>query len=371
MKRRTAYLTSLIDLGASETPPTEFRIWRAGKNETTKGTFIFDAVAAKYVMGALAAHNVDLMIDLEHLSVDDKHPNYDPDARGWCRLEVRDGELWAVDVRWTPDGAARLSDRRQRYVSPFFSYDPDTRRLTDIHNIAITAMPATDNAAPLVAASSRSKAMAADSMTGLMQLGLQPEATLEEILQAVADLNAKLNPTPEPAEGASGATPQPDPEKEEMKAATSSLIRITGEKTAIAALSVVERWKTGALAADTDRQKNETDRKTLEAVERRELVTKLVVGGALTPAMAWENADAREVASEYRETPIARLREKVAALPAAPSPKRPALPVTATALSAREIERCKANNIDPEKYAATKAKLGARTIGTAHRAGEG
>jgi len=135
--------------------PTEFRLFAPGRNETTKGTFIFDDEAAGEVMAAYRRHGVDLSIDLEHLSLEDpvSSRNFDPDARGWCKLEVRrDGSLWAVQVSWTPDGAARLRERRQRYVSPAFDVDPKTRRIREIHNIAITAIPATHKTMPLVAA---------------------------------------------------------------------------------------------------------------------------------------------------------------------------------------------------------------------------
>lgn len=138
----------------SGTLPTEFRLFVFGWNASTKGEILFDERAAADVMTAFDEHGVDVMIDLEHLSLTEGE-SFDPDARGWCRLELRDGELWAVDVKWTDDGAERLSQRRQRYVSPAFWTDPETKRVREITNIAITAMPATHGAPPLIAASRR------------------------------------------------------------------------------------------------------------------------------------------------------------------------------------------------------------------------
>lgn len=136
-----------------EEPPTEFRIFRAGENPSTKGVVLFDADAARTVIAAWERWGNDLMIDLEHQSLDANASSREdaPDARGWCRLEVRDGELWAVDVRWNPDGERRIRERRQRYVSPTFFYDDDGRVL-EIVNIALCAMPATHDAQPLIAA---------------------------------------------------------------------------------------------------------------------------------------------------------------------------------------------------------------------------
>jgi hypothetical protein len=153
--KTTARLAKLsaIELNGDELP-TEFRIFAAGANETQKGTTIFDAEAAEAVMAAYQKHGVDLMIDLEHESLDETATRADSrDARGWFKLEVRNGELWAVDVRWTPDGEARLREKRQRYVSPAFIEDQATSRAVRLVNVAICAMPATHNAAPLVAAS--------------------------------------------------------------------------------------------------------------------------------------------------------------------------------------------------------------------------
>jgi hypothetical protein len=134
--------------------PSSFRIFAAGRNATTKGVYVFDSQSAREVMAAYAQHGADIPIDLEHLSIadPDRSVNFDPDARGWAKLELRHGELWAVDVKWTPDGEARLRQKRQRYISPAFACDAN-QRITELINIAITSMPATHNLSPLIAAS--------------------------------------------------------------------------------------------------------------------------------------------------------------------------------------------------------------------------
>lgn len=144
--------------GPTDALPTEFRLFVKGWNETENGNFLFDDAAAKQVLAAHRKWGVDLMIDLEHQSLD---PSIAPDptakdARGWCTLELReDGSLWAVQVKWTADGAKRLSEKRQRYVSPAFHVDPETKRVSAIINVAITAIPATHDTPALVAASTK------------------------------------------------------------------------------------------------------------------------------------------------------------------------------------------------------------------------
>src|SRR5688572_5109999 len=72
----------------------EFLIFKPGVNKTLKGDFLFDSIAAASVMAAFETHGADVMIDLEHLSLDTESPAFDPDARGWCKLAVKpDGSL--------------------------------------------------------------------------------------------------------------------------------------------------------------------------------------------------------------------------------------------------------------------------------------
>lgn len=105
-------------------------------------------------MAVYTRAGVDLPIDLEHESLDIPLRSDSRDARGWFKLEIRNGELWAVNVRWTPDGARRLSEKTQRYISPAF-YTDEEGRVVELINVALCAMPATYEAPPLVASKGR------------------------------------------------------------------------------------------------------------------------------------------------------------------------------------------------------------------------
>jgi phage I-like protein len=136
--------------------PTEFRIFRAGSNPSTKGPDVFDAEAARLVMAEYRKQGVDLPIDLEHNSIDREvkaRRSDATDAMGWFKLEMRGGDLWAVNVRWTAEGERRLRAKSQRYISPAFMADKKTRRVVELVNCALVAQPATHNARELVAAS--------------------------------------------------------------------------------------------------------------------------------------------------------------------------------------------------------------------------
>lgn len=133
--------------------PDRFRIFRAGANETTKGTFTFDSASAESVLSAHASRGLDLPIDYDHAMADPGASPRDRVAAGWFSPAVVDGELWASDVRWTPAAARALADREWRYMSPWFiaSKDGDVRRVERLLNVALTNTPATNQLDPIVA----------------------------------------------------------------------------------------------------------------------------------------------------------------------------------------------------------------------------
>lgn len=191
-------LARLSSVDAGELP-SEFLIFKPGENATTKGTFVFDEEAAARVMAAYAEHGVDVAIDLEHFSLPDENDNVkDPDARGWCNLELRSGSLWAVNVRWTPDGERRLRERRQRYISPAFAFNKDNGQILALYNIAICAIPAAHEAPALVAASKRAGKNVVTLSIGVKKmdflkmvcaaLGLGEDTTQEDALKAIKAL---------------------------------------------------------------------------------------------------------------------------------------------------------------------------------------
>lgn len=154
IKRRTLKLALPVTASDAPAPPTEFRIFTAGKVETTKGTFLFDVQAAAAVMADYEAHGIELMIDYDHASLAGLvlDPAQAGKAAGWFTPEVRAGELWATNVRWTPAAAHALSNIEWRYMSPAFDVD-ESGRIVALCNVALTNLPATHNLDALVAAS--------------------------------------------------------------------------------------------------------------------------------------------------------------------------------------------------------------------------
>ncbi len=401
-RAHTATATLAIVLGDGETPPTEFRLFVAGWNDTENGRFLFDDQAAKATMAAYAKWGVDLAIDLEHQMLE---PQIAPDptakdARGWCNLELRtDGSLWAINVTWTPDGVARLTEKRQRYVSPAFSYDTETGRITSIINVAITAIPATHDTPALVAARKGIAKMAAsgDLSPKLVSAALDAVASkdakgglvvLQQIIAALlggSDPDAATEDAPPPAGdgGADETTEAPaaaaaDPaKKDDMAAAARVAIALTGKTDPGEAMAELARRSKVAVDLEAREAKLSADRKTLEMGTRRANAIKFTQLGAETPHTTGlaEGTLCKRLAEEPFEEQNARLAALLAArggkLPAAPIPPNAPTPsagpanaglgadgdaVDAFGNTARDLQFCKELKCDPQVYATLKAR---------------
>jgi phage I-like protein len=152
-----AVLSELV-VGEDGALPTEFRIFAPGNNPSTKGPAVWDDVASAAVMAKVRERGqVDFQIDLEHRSLDQSAWTLTKDATdamGWFNIELRGAELWAVNVRWTPEGAERLLAKKQRYTSPaFYWLDEENGRVGEVVNVGLVSMPATHDQPALVAAS--------------------------------------------------------------------------------------------------------------------------------------------------------------------------------------------------------------------------
>lgn len=320
-------LCSDIAPAAGAAPPTEFRIFRAGENPSTKGVFVFDDKAAAAVLAAYQTQGVEYMIDLEHHALGEANREDSADARGWFKIELRAGELWAVDVRWTPDGARRLSEKTQRYISPAFLADEDGR-IAELINVALVAMPATHGAPALVAAA-RTGAHTTVGYTGgsrpqVTKLSMDPkqvQAALDaiesgdqakalEILKSMiaaaaggGDASADAGAD---AMSDTAATPADKPEEELAALRRQVEALAKGQSAEIVAL----RATVATLTAE---------REAKDQIERVALVGELVKLGYETPATAWEGEPEKlQPAKRLQAEPVADLKARVEILRKAP-----------------------------------------------------
>jgi phage I-like protein len=199
--------------------PSEFRIFASGDIRTKKGVFTFDDEAAEQVMKHAEEWGNDYSLDYDHGAFSLFSSPGSGMAAGWYKLEVRDGELWAVGLEWTEKARTHLEAREYRYFSPTFRHE-EGGRIVELLNIALTNIPATKNMKPLMASLVDENPEDEDEETPPMKtllamLGLKDNATEAEAIAALGT------------------------ERE----TASSLTHLTGKKTVREALAVVEAWR--------------------------------------------------------------------------------------------------------------------------------
>lgn len=373
--RRLYLLQASIPFDGGELP-SEFPLFRRGDNPSTKGSVLFDEQAALRVMGKAETYANDFAIDLEHRMVSPRliDPNdSDTDAMGWHRLEVRDGDLWAVRASWTTEGERRLRSRLQRYISPAFyvEADPETgaERVVEYINCALCSRPATHEMPPLVA-SAEADALSIDVRTqsryGAICMSKDRQAMAAALasldagdsVAAQSALRAAMAEPDEEAPKSEEGEPPAEPEDEEYTRARDGVIALAGEGVAdlASALRVLSKRAqaltgaadvAGAAAFVSEVLRERSER---EAAEIRSLVTNLVELGAETPATAFS---AGTPVPRLLSEGLPALRARVTALRAA----RPALgdvrpPAVAETEGLSEVERARAEKIkDPEQRA--------------------
>jgi ClpP class serine protease len=126
--------------------------------------------------------------------------------------------------------------------------------------------------------------------------------------------------------------------------------------TPVEALAAAAAWKESHDRAEQEREQLAAERAAMEAVERLDLLTKLVAAGYETPATAWADpvgAPGKEPHPDHAALPIEALRRRVATMCAkprtdtGPAPK-PAVGVT---LTKAQIAKCKEKGWDPDDFA--------------------
>lgn len=143
-------------------------------------------------------------IDIEHSS-QLLAPNGMPaPAVGWIKeLAVRDGAIWGR-VEWNAEGAAAVTSRAYRYLSPVFTFSATTREIDRIVSVGLTNSPNLEMAA-LNAAEQKETADMVDP-TILEALGLKPTADVAATVLAINSLK-------ETRQTALNSAQSPDPAK--------------------------------------------------------------------------------------------------------------------------------------------------------------
>lgn len=374
-------VTSLSIVLSGDEPPSEFRVFAAGPNETTKGTFTFDEASAASVMAEYEAHGIDLMVDYDHASVAglSLDPAQAGKAAAWFNLEVRNAELWAVNVRWTPPAAEALRRKEWRFMSPALHAD-DSGRVLSLINVAVTNLPATRRLEPLMAASIKTlgdKGMTLEEMMKVAEaLDLGPDATIDDFLAKIGAMkDGEKKPEDKPADKPAelGLTEEEKPE--EVAAALSAVRSLSGKPSFVASIADIRTWHASHVELAAERKKLADREAVLEGAERRKLCVELVTLAGRAPATVWATPDSQEPKAYLASMPIGDLRamhaDAVKAHGGKPASIQPpngggrstdgSKSVTlddgsVVSLSARVVAMCAEKKIDLKVYAASLPK---------------
>ena len=211
------------------TAPTDIQLTPVGRFRAHDGR-PFDAPEGWYVDAQIGTHLAELaaqsqndfVIDYEHQTLHKERNGQPAPAAGWFKhLEYREGSgLWAVGVKWTPQAEHAILNGQYRYISPVFSYEPQTGRLLAIKMAAITNSPGLDGMQDLASLTldqfNHLQQEDVPMKSLLVKLGLSDSATEEQAVAAltviqdqakkateaesqVAALTKQLNAEPDPA----------------------------------------------------------------------------------------------------------------------------------------------------------------------------
>lgn len=206
MKRNLRTTTTVIELAAgqaeSQAAPDWILLFKAGRNELEgKGPYLVDEESYRLVAAEFARRGNDLVFDYEHQTLE----GVQAPAAGWVKeLSWDPAKGILAKVEWTDRGAAYVAAREYRYFSPVFYVRKSDSKLVGLHSVALTNDPRHNHLDPIL---SKLQPMEGgmDFLKKLAaKLGLPETATEEEVMAAVAKLQAAQAEVPEAVASALG-----------------------------------------------------------------------------------------------------------------------------------------------------------------------
>lgn len=184
-----ASFTAFDGIDSPDKVPSEVCLLKSGVNQYFDGELLFDGKAAESVMARYQTRGIRLKADYEHQSMQAAFglpPVISPaSAKRWTPV-VRDGALWATDIQWTKKARQMIADGEYDYFSIAARVEPETKRVVEMINFALTNTPAANGIEPLIAASI---AKTEPTMkTVIVALGLRADAEEADALAAVSQL---------------------------------------------------------------------------------------------------------------------------------------------------------------------------------------
>lgn len=227
---------------------------RDGRPGTLKGvkatawTLTPDIAAA--VIARWQARETPLVVDYEHQTMLAEQNGKPAPAAGWIEsLELAEDGLYAA-VKWTPTARAYIESDEYRYISPVFSFDPETGAVLELKSAALTNYPALDGMDAVKAREEDATPMKKELADRLCKLlGLNADATEEAMLTELSKLpdgkGLVVALSEKDTEIASLKSADPDP----AKFVPAAMLTAAQAKTAALTAKVAELEKTSGAAA--------------------------------------------------------------------------------------------------------------------------
>lgn len=202
-------------------PPSGFRIWKAGENVTDHGPTRFTARSALLLMAEQSKRGNRYSVDVNHLSLNPDAPIHNQRAVGFFSIDVREGELWAVDCEWTDVVRSGLVSNppEWKYFSPAYEIDKETSEVVSLLNCALTNNPATHHVTALATrAEKKASRMNYEDVVAALESGDEDKKALamEAIRAAFEAADGEEEKKDAEVEGEAKADAEP-PEEEETK----------------------------------------------------------------------------------------------------------------------------------------------------------
>jgi len=233
-------------------------------------------------MLAFQEHGADrLPIDFDHGMLAAVKTPETSVAAGWFTPAIVDNKLMALNVEWTERAAAMLRGREFRFLSPAFNYDRKTGQITQLLNVALTNLPATRDAEPLVA----------NQLENVPSTQSRAAATTNEVRKVSEKILAVLGAATE-NEAVNIA--------KEFNSWSREVLAVTGTETLDAAAAAIKlNAELPAKVAELSQQiKSLTDEK--QAQDRDQLIGKLSEAGKLPPSLHdWARGQSMESLSTF------------------------------------------------------------------------
>ena len=229
-------------------PAGEFSA-RDGRPGTLKGVKVkawtITPIIAAAVIARWQQRETPLVVDYEHQTINAAENGKPAPAAGWIEsLEAGADGLYAT-VKWTDAARAFIQADEYRYISPVFTFDPETGAVLELKSAALTNYPALDGMDAVAARTKDDSSMKKETLEALRQFfGLAADADEDAALAALKaqgdgqTLTAMLTAAKE-------AIPDPS------KYVPAAILTAAQEKNAALAAKVKELEGNGSLAALT------------------------------------------------------------------------------------------------------------------------